>query len=82
MVYQPLEKLLPRANHSIYKLVLMAAKRATEIADGSPRLVDFPTSDKATNIALDEIALGKVELKSVAEARESERGKQKKQKKD
>ncbi len=82
MVYHPLEKLFPRANSSIYKLVLMAAKRATELADGSPRLVDFSTSEKVTNIALDEIAMGKVELKSVADARQSEGGKQKKQKKD
>ena len=82
MVYQPLEKLLPRANNSIYKLVLMAAKRATELADGAPRLVDFPSSDKVTNIALDEIAIGRVELKSVADARQLEGGKQKKSKKE
>lgn len=82
MAYQPLEKLLPRANNSIYKLVLMAAKRATELADGAPRLIDFPSSDKATTIALDEIAHCKVELKEVAAARGSDNGKHKKQKKE
>lgn len=63
MAYQPLEKLLPRAGNSIYKLVLLASRRATEIADGQPKLIDFSSSPKATTIALDEIAAGKVELK-------------------
>ena len=69
MSYQPLEKLLVRSGNSIYKLVLMAAKRATELADGAPKLVDFPSSQKTATIALDEILEGKVELKEVAEKR-------------
>jgi len=64
MGHQPLERLLPQANHSIYKLVLLAAKRATEIADGMPRLLEYPSSGKATSIALEEIAEGKVRLKN------------------
>lgn len=86
MGYQPLGMLLPRAGGSIYKLVLLAAKRATEIADGQPPLIDLfiGHNKKATTIALDELAAGKVELKSVAEARKAEetKGKGKKKEKD
>ena len=81
MGYQPLEKLLPRANSSIYKLIIMAARRATELADGAPKLIDFPSSQKTTTIALDEIMEGKVELKEVAEQRVEEEGKAKGKKK-
>ncbi len=78
MAYQPLEKLLPRAGGSIYKLVLMSVKRAKELADGAPRLVDNPASIKTATIALDEILEGKVELKEVAEEREANAKKSKK----
>lgn len=78
MSYQPLEKLLPKAGHSIYRLVLMAAKRATELADGAGKLIDFPSSEKTTTIALEEVAAGKVELKEVAEARKEAKPKTKK----
>ncbi|HOW35334.1 MAG TPA: DNA-directed RNA polymerase subunit omega [Candidatus Omnitrophota bacterium] len=85
MGYQPLGTLLPRAGWSIYKLVLLAAKRATEIADGQPPLIDLflGHNKKATTIALDEVAAGKVELKEVAEAREAqEKAKGKKKEKE
>ena len=82
MGYQPNEKLLPRANNSIYKLVLMAAKRATELADGAPKFIDFPSSGKATTIALEEIAAGKVELKEVADKRSQATEKPKGKKKE
>jgi len=65
--YQPLEKLLPKANHSVYKLVKLASKRAVELADGAPKLIEAPSFLKTTTIALDEIASGKVILKEVAE---------------
>jgi DNA-directed RNA polymerase omega subunit len=81
MGLQPLEKLLPHAGFSIYRLVLMAARRATELADGAPKLIDFPSSPKATTIALDEIAAGKVELKEIFDAREAQ-GKSKGTKKE
>ncbi len=82
MSYQPIERLLPRSGHSIYKLVLMAAKRATELADGMPPLIDFPSSQKTTTIALDEIQAGKVELKEIAEERKAKEEKTKGRKKD
>ena len=69
MAYQPLENLLPRAGGSIYKLVLMAARRAKELADGAPNLVESPASAKTATIALDEINAGKVETKEVFDER-------------
>ncbi len=70
MSYQPLEKLLVRSGFSVYKLILMASKRALELADGMPSLAEFPTSHKTATIALDEILEGKVELTAIFEARE------------
>lgn len=72
MGFQPLEKLLPQAGFSVYRLVLMAAKRATELADGAPKLVDFPSSLKTTTVAIDEIAGNRVMLTTIAEARAAE----------
>ena len=71
MGYQPLERLLPRSGGSVYKLILLGAKRATELADGAPPLVDFATAKKTTTVALDEIMIGRVETKEVAETRQS-----------
>lgn len=62
MSYQPLEKMLPQAKGSIYKLILLAAQRSLELAEGSPRLVEYPTSDKPATIALDEICEAKISL--------------------
>ena len=67
MAYQPLERLLPRSNGSIYRLILLASKRATELADGQQPLIDFPSSPKATTIALEEIVAGKVMLAEATE---------------
>ena len=68
MGYQPLEKLLPQANYSIYKLVCMAAKRAKELADGSPKLIDISSSAKTATVALEEIYAQKVFLADSAVA--------------
>ncbi len=67
MGYQPLERLLPQANFSVYKLVKMASKRAMALADGKPKLVEVPTTTKTATIALDEIAARKVILKEVVD---------------
>ncbi len=66
MGYQPLERLLPQAGYSIYKLVCMASKRAKELADGSPSLIEIPASTKTATISLEEILAGKVVLKEVS----------------
>ena len=40
MTYVALEKLLDKSCDSVYKLVILASKRALEIAEGQPKLVD------------------------------------------
>ena len=49
--------------HSIYKLVILASRRAIELADGAHELVDDPVGTKPAHVALDEIMAGKVEYK-------------------
>lgn len=56
------EKLLSQAG-STYKLVILAARRALELSQGAPRLVDAPANEKPALVALREIAEGKVTLK-------------------
>lgn len=63
MVYVPLEKLLDKSNNSVYKLVVLASRRALEIAEGQPKLVNVPASMKPSTVALFEIAAGKVRYK-------------------
>lgn len=58
-----LEDLLDKSDYSIYKLVIVASKRALELAEGQPRLVDDNPSLKPSTIALHEIAEGKVRYK-------------------
>lgn len=62
MSYIPLEKLLGKADKSIYKLVIIASKRALELAEGQPKLV-ATNSSKPSTIALEEIAAGKIQVK-------------------
>ena len=63
MVYVPLEKVLDKKEKSIYKLVILASKRALEIAEGQPKLVDAPASTKPSTVALFEIAAGRIRYK-------------------
>jgi len=63
MPYVPIEKLVGKCDDSIYKLVVMASKRALEIAEGQPKLVNTPASTKPSTSALYEIAEGKVTCK-------------------
>ncbi|MCX7926907.1 MAG: DNA-directed RNA polymerase subunit omega [Candidatus Omnitrophica bacterium] len=64
MYQAALENLLDKTGGSVYKLVVLAAKRALEIADGQPKLVeDLSSTAKPTTIALKEIETGKVKLK-------------------
>ena len=48
---------------SAYKLVIIAARRAIELAEGAAKLVDAPVDQKTINVALMEIAAGKVSYK-------------------
>jgi len=61
MAYMELEGLLSKSKGSIYKLVILAAKRALQIAEGQPKLVAVSPSMKPSTVALYEIAAGKVE---------------------
>lgn len=65
MVYVPLEKLLDKSDNSIYKLVILASKRALEIAEGQPKLVGGNAAAKPSTIALYEIAEGRVQFKKL-----------------
>ena len=58
----PLEKVFVKSK-SKYKLVILAARRALELSEGSPKLVEGDPKKKPSVIALEEIAQGKVSLK-------------------
>lgn len=62
MAQVPIEELLKKTG-SAYRLVLLAAKRAKELAEGSPTLVNT-SKHKATSVALEEILQGKVSYKA------------------
>lgn len=57
------DELLAQTDTSVYKLVILATKRALEIAEGAPQLVEADGNVKPTTIALREIAEGKVKYK-------------------
>ena len=64
MAQVPIEELLKRCS-SVYRLVILAAKRAKELAEGSVPLAEVPQR-KITSIALEEILQGKVLYKTDA----------------
>ena len=72
----PIEELLPKANHSVYKLVSMASARALELSDGKRCLAENLSSEKLTTMALEEIAQGKVTLKGTIIETASDEGEQ------
>ena len=57
-----LERLLPGAGNSLYKLVILASKRASELDEGQSPLVEVKLQEKSITIALREIAEGKITL--------------------
>lgn len=65
MPYIALDKLLDKSNGSIFKLVILASKRALEIAEGQPKLVEANSSIKPSTVALQEIAIGKVQCRKI-----------------
>lgn len=64
MSYIPVQNLLGTTD-SIYKLVVLAAKRAVELNGGAPRLVETE-QEKASSVALEEIAQGKIKMGKVS----------------
>jgi DNA-directed RNA polymerase subunit omega len=55
MDFLPLDKLLDKVENR-YQLVLIAAKRARELASGAPTLLKREEKSKPTTIALQELA--------------------------
>ena len=55
-----INQLLTESKGSIFSLVRLATIRALELDSGKPSLVQNTFTDKATTIALEEIAQGKV----------------------
>jgi DNA-directed RNA polymerase subunit omega len=49
--------------NSAYKLVILAARRAIELSEGAPKLVEAALDEKVTNIAIHEILQGKISYK-------------------
>ena len=68
MVYLPLEKLLPQAGNSTYKLVRMVAARALEIGEGGAKLIEAHINEKPATTAMREVIAGKVMTQEVADA--------------
>ena len=58
----PVEKLLEKSG-SLYKLVIVAAKRALELSEGAPKLVPGGAKEKPALAALREIAEGKIGIR-------------------
>ena len=71
MQQAPIDELLKRVP-SIYKLVVVAGRRAKELAEGSPKLVQADLR-KAASIALEEIHQGKVLYKPAEEDKDASR---------
>ncbi len=61
MSYMPREKVVKNED-SLYKLTLIAAKRAIELNNGAKKLIETE-SKKFSTIALEEIGEGKVKYK-------------------
>jgi len=64
----PLEKLLEASSGSIYKVTILAAKRAIALADGEKALNDKP-GEKVLDNALKEIRDGKIKVKVKAKSK-------------
>ncbi|MFH1594701.1 MAG: DNA-directed RNA polymerase subunit omega [Candidatus Omnitrophota bacterium] len=58
-----MEELLKNAHESVYKLVILASRRALELGTGSEKLVECDNNTKLTTIALREIMEKKVSYK-------------------
>lgn len=76
MAQVPIEELMKRCS-SAYQLVILAARRAKELAEGALPLIDAAPR-KVTSIALEEILQGKVLYKPEEGADGGKRGRGKK----
>jgi len=62
MEHFDVQGMVAKTDNSIYKLVVLASKRALEISEGQPKLIKISSSLKPSIIALAEISAGKVHL--------------------
>lgn len=60
MLYLPMEELFNKVD-SIFKLTVLAARRAQQLNDGAAKLVESDAS-KISTVALEEIMQGKIKL--------------------
>jgi DNA-directed RNA polymerase omega subunit len=64
MYHAALENMLDKTGGSIYKLVVLASKRALDLAEGQVRLVEGSSpATKPSTVALREIEQGKIKVK-------------------
>ena len=68
MYNMPMEDLINKTG-SLYKLVILAARRAIELNSGAGRLVDVSPTLKLSTVALEEIRQGKVKLRLLVGAK-------------
>jgi len=61
MSYMPVEKIF-KGSDSIYKITILAARRAVELNNGAKKLIETSTTRFST-IALEEVAAGKITYK-------------------
>ena len=80
MAYPPLEDFL-KQTPSMYKLVILAARRAMELNDGAPKMVQTDAA-KVSTAALEEIRQGKVTYEIVALPNRDKASKKKEKSKD
>lgn len=77
MAYVPMEDLFKKTD-SVYKLVILASRRAVELNQGAGKLIeDVSPTAKVSTVALREIAEGKIVFKE----RKAKEAKEKKEKK-
>lgn len=57
-----LQSLLSASNGSVYKLAILLAKRAFQLADGDKSCIDIKPGEKPLTIAMKEILAGKVRV--------------------
>ncbi len=65
MINIGVDELMKKTN-SIYKLAVLASKRAYELSQGSGKLVEIDPDAKISTIALQEILEGKITYKEKA----------------
>ena len=58
----PLEKCLDNSGGSIYKLTVMVAKRAQELAEGAKPLIETGAESKPIRLAMREVLEGQLKV--------------------